>query len=89
MISDEDKYKIIEIAKNYGVSKVYLFGSNLIQGNISKDIDIAVEGIPEAVFFKFYSDLIFSLSKPVDLINLKNKTLFNYNIKSEGLLLYG
>ena len=82
MISDEDKYKIIEIAKNYGVSKVYLFGSNLIQGNISKDIDIAVEGIPEAVFFKFYSDLIFSLSKPVDLINLKNKTLFNYNIKS-------
>ncbi|NLT50256.1 MAG: hypothetical protein GXX85_04990 [Ignavibacteria bacterium] len=89
MISDEDKYRIIELAKKYGVSKVYLFGSNLSQGKFSKDIDIAVEGISEAVFFKFYSDLIFSLSKPVDLINLKKKSLFNNNIKAEGLLLYG
>ena len=89
MISKEDKYRLLEIAKKYDVSKVYLFGSNLDSERESVDIDLGVEGIPDSLFFKFYSELIFSLSKPVDLVDLKKKSLLNKMIKSEGILLYG
>ena len=89
MISKEDKYRLLEIAKKYDVSKVYLFGSNLDSERESVDIDLGVEGIPDSLFFKFYSELIFSLSKPVDLVDLKKKSLFSKIIKSEGILLYG
>lgn len=89
MISNEDKYKILEIAKRYNVSKLYLFGSNLQDGRVANDIDLAVAGIANPLFFKFYSELIFSLSKPVDLIDLNKKSLLNEIIISEGVLLYG
>jgi len=89
MISNEDKSKLLEIAEKYKVSKVCIFGSNLDLINEPNDIDLAVEGISDYLFFKFYSELIFAMSKPVDLIDLKKKTLFNEIIKSEGILLYG
>ena len=89
MISTEDKYKLLEIAQKYNISKLYLFGSNLDDKSDSEDIDLAVDGIEGSLFFKFYSELIFSLSKPVDLIDLKKKSLLNEMIKSEGILLYG
>jgi len=89
MISDEDKIALLRIAKKYKISKLYLFGSNLESEREANDIDVAVEGIPESEYFKFYGDLIFSLSKPVDLIDLRKKTLFTDLIKSEGILLYG
>ena len=89
MISNEEKYKIIEIAKRYQISKLYLFGSHTNSQKNPSDIDLAVEGIHGSLFFKFYGELIFSLSKPVDLIDLKKKTLLNEMVKSEGILLYG
>lgn len=89
MISAEDKYRLLEIAKKYNISKLYLFGSNLNSEGDSNDIDLGVEGISDSVYFKFYSELIFSLSKPVDLIDLKKKSLLNTMVKAEGILLYG
>lgn len=89
MISSEDKYRLIEIAKKYEVSKIYLFGSNLDTESEANDIDLGVEGISDSQFFKFYGDLIFALSKPVDLIDLKKKSLLNKLVKSEGIILYG
>ena len=89
MISNEDKYRLVEIAKKYEVSKLYLFGSNLESEREPNDIDLAVEGIADSLFFKFYSELILALSKPVDLIDLNKKSLLNTMVKSEGILLYG
>ena len=89
MISEHDKQKIIALAKKYKVAKIMLFGSNLDTQIEAQDIDLAVEGIIDSKFFKFYGELIFSLSKPVDLIDLRRKSLFNDIIKSEGLILYG
>jgi len=89
MISNEDKIKVEEIAKKYNVSKLYLFGSNLDSNRVANDIDLAVEGIEHALFFKFYSEFIFSLSKPVDVLDLNKKSLFSDLIRSEGILLYG
>ncbi len=88
MISNEDKYLLVEIAKKYDVPKLYLLGSNLDPEREPNDIDLAVEGISDSLFFKFYSELIFALSKPVDLIDLKKKSLLSSMVKSEGILLY-
>ncbi len=88
MISNEDKIKLKEIAKRYKVSKLYLFGSSLDSFRDANDIDLAVEGIEGSLFFKFYSELIFSLSKPVDVIDLNKKSLFCDLVRTEGILLY-
>jgi predicted nucleotidyltransferase len=87
MISEKDKHKIMQIAKKYNVSRIILFGSS-IKSQQSSDIDLAVEGLPHKLFFKFYGEIIFSLSKPVDLVDLNQKSLFTKLIASEGIPLY-
>ncbi|MDU9049725.1 MAG: nucleotidyltransferase domain-containing protein [Candidatus Electrothrix sp. Rat3] len=89
MISEKDKRKIRNIAKKYKAGKVILFGSGCDPTAVSNDIDLAVEGVPDAQFFKFYSELIFSLSKPVDIFDLRKKQKFRDVILAEGLILYG
>lgn len=89
MISEKDKLKIIEIADKYKVSRVLLFGSSLDSVKRAKDIDLAVEGIADSKFFKFYSELIFGLSKPVDLIDIKRESRLRDLILRDGTLLYG
>lgn len=67
--------------------RVLLFGSSVTEDDAG-DIDLAVEGILPEQFFKFYSDLLWSLSKPVDLVDLAEKSLFSRLIEQEGKLLY-
>lgn len=89
MISDQDKSRITEIAKKYQASKILLFGSSLEQNIENSDIDLGVEGIPDSKFFEFYGELIFNLSKPVDVVDLKQDTRFNQLITNHGIVLYG
>ncbi len=89
MLSEKDKKIIIEIAQKYRVKRIILFGSASKKTEKNRDIDIAVEGIPDKLFFKFYSELIFNLSQPVDLVDLNKKSKFFEIINSEGIQLYG
>lgn len=89
MISEQDKATIIDIARRYDVEGVLLFGSSTDPNRQADDIDLAVEGIAPEKFFSFYGDLLFGLSKPVDLIDLSNDTKFNRLVYSEGIRLYG
>jgi predicted nucleotidyltransferase len=89
MISEKDKSEIINLAEKYQVKRIILFGSGCDPLKESHDIDLAVEGIPDSQFFKFYSELIFNLSKPVDVVDLNHKNRFNELVVSEGLVLYG
>ena len=89
MIADADKKIIRDISRQYHAKKVLLFGSSTDPTKESHDIDIAVEGISPKDFFKYYGDLIFSLSKPVDVIDIKGKSKFISLILREGTLLYG
>ena len=77
------------MCKKYGVSAIYLFGSLLDRNNRYNDIDLAVKGIKPEVFFKFYGELLRSLSKPVDLVDLSKKSLFNQIIEERGVRIYG
>ncbi|HED09962.1 MAG TPA: nucleotidyltransferase domain-containing protein [Caldithrix abyssi] len=89
MISEKDKKVILDLAKEYNVQRIILFGSSSKDNIKSRDIDLAVEGIPDRLFFKFYSELIFNLSQPVDLIDLSKKNKFTEIVSSEGIQLYG
>jgi uncharacterized protein len=89
MITDDDKKLIEEISRRHHATKVMLFGSSTDPEKDSRDIDIAVEGIPAKDFFKYYGDLIFSLSKPVDLVDLKGSSKFIKLILQKGTLIYG
>ena len=89
MLSEQDKLKIRDIAQKYEATKVILFGSGCNPDIESNDIDLGVEGIPDSQFFKFYSELIFNLSKPVDIVDLNTKNRFNDIVATEGLLIYG
>ncbi|GAF69103.1 unnamed protein product [marine sediment metagenome] len=89
MISEQDKATIVDIARRYDVRGVLLFGSSADPKREANDIDLAVEGIVPERFFGFYGDLLFDLSKPVDLIDLSNNTKFNRLVYREGVRLYG
>ena len=89
MISEQDKATIVDIARRYNVRRVLLFGSSADPNREANDIDLAIEGIVPEKFFSFYGDLLFSLSKPVDLIDLSNNTKFNRLVYREGIRLYG
>ena len=47
------------------------------------------KGVPEKDFYMFYGELLFALSKPVDVVDLSRKTRFVELILREGVPLYG
>lgn len=89
MIAENDKEIIIKYAKKYNVSSVILFGSSTRKDRESNDIDIGVKGIEPRLFFKFYAELFKNLSKPVDLVDLSRKSLFNELVEETGEKIYG
>lgn len=89
MITEKDKQIIIQCAQKYNVSSVILFGSSIRGDKEFNDIDIAVKGIEPRLFFRFYAELFKNLSKPVDLVDLSNKSLFNDLIEEDGVRIYG
>ena len=89
MIKENDKEIILKYAKQYNVSTIFLFGSSVDQDLEANDIDIAVKGIDKKLFFKFYAELYKRLSKPVDLIDLSRKSLFNELVEETGVKIYG
>jgi len=89
MISENDKDKILTLAKKYRVASLFLFGSAIKSSEESNDIDLGVKGIEPRLFFKFYGELYKLLSKPVDLIDLSTRSLFNDLVEENGVRIYG
>lgn len=89
MIAESDKKTIEEISKRYRATRVMLFGSSLSSSKESHDIDIAVEGVSPKDFYRYYGDLIFALSKPIDIVDLSGTSKFSRLIRQEGVFLYG
>jgi len=90
MIQQNELAKAIELAKKYGVGKLFLFGSALYKAPEEiNDYDFAVLDFPPGIFFRFYGELFRSLSKNVDLIDLSGEmTKFKEIVLREGKLVY-
>ena len=89
MVTKQEKDIIVRCAKKYNVSAVFLFGSSVEKDEGANDIDLAVKGIAKRLFFKFYAELFKQFSKPVDLVDLSRKSLFNDIIEETGVKIYG
>jgi len=83
MITTNEKKIILNCAKKYNASSVFLFGSS-VENKEYEDIDIGVKGIEPKLFFKFYGELIKYLPKNVDLVDLSKKSIFNELVEIYG-----
>jgi len=89
MITEHEKDIILRCAKKYNASSVLLFGSSIEEEQDANDIDLAIKGVEQKLFFKFYAELVRHLSKPVDLVDLSRKSLFNDIVEETGVRIYG
>ena len=81
--------KIVDISKEFGAEKVFLFGSCVEDINSSHDIDIAVSGIKPKDFFKFYGKVSMEVKDEVDIVDLDDVREHLYKrILSKGKILY-
>ena len=87
MITKEEKNTIKEISEKYHAKRVLLFGSSIADNG--NDIDLAIEGVEPKDFYSLYADLMFSLAKPVDVIDMSGTSKFIKLIQKEGVLIYG
>jgi len=88
MITEADRITIEQVSRKYHAKRVMLFGSSLSQDQTGRDIDLGVEGVAGKDFFAFYGELMFALSKPVDVVDLSVKSLFVDLVKKEGVVVY-
>lgn len=89
MINVEDRQCVRDLAEKYAVRRVLLFGSAARLDRGYRDIDLAIEGIRPADFFRFYGELLGRLSLPVDLVDLSKPGRFTELIRQEGVPIYG
>lgn len=82
---------LIELAaaalKAAGAREVYVFGS-AAQGKMHEgsDVDMAVEGLPPAAFFRAMAAASDVLRRPLDLVDLDEDNSFTRYLRSEGEL---
>jgi len=87
-ITAEHIEKAIELAKEFGVKKLLLFGSALTNPSIANDLDIGVSGISNSDFFIFAGKLEDSIRVSVDLVPLEINDPFVDYIKIHGKYIY-
>ena len=88
----KDIKKATKILKENGAKEVFIFGS-IANGKFNKnsDIDIAVKGLDEKIFYKVASILLFELDNKFDLIDLddRNNRFSQMILNTGGLLKVG
>lgn len=88
---DEELRKAIAraaaVLKGLGAREVYVFGS-AATGTLRarSDVDLAVSGLPDGVFFRAMADAADALGRELDLINLDDDNPFTRYLREEGEL---
>jgi predicted nucleotidyltransferase len=88
MITEQEKDVILRYAREYNAGSVFLFGSSIEPGRTANDIDLGVARVEPGLFFRFYADLVKHLPRPVDLVDMSEKSLFNDLVEETGLKVY-
>ena len=89
MLDPKDQRAIVDAAKRHEARRVLLFGSAAASGVDHEDIDLGVEGLRPDPFFAFYADRMFSVSKPVDVVDLSERSRFSDLVRRDGVPIYG
>jgi predicted nucleotidyltransferase len=85
---EQDLERAIDILKEAGCTKVYLFGS-LAEGraHYDSDLDIAVRGCPTDTFYQIGGKLLMALDHTFHLIDLDSEDPFARYLEQKGKLL--
>ena len=83
-----DLEKAIRILTAEGCNEIYLFGS-LAKGQSSprSDIDLAVKGLRDSIFFEVLGKLLVALNHPVDLLSLEDENRLIALLRKRGEML--
>ena len=87
-ITQENINEAIKLAKEYGATKLLLFGSALYNPQNANDLDIGTEGIEPSKFFLFGAELEDIILKNVDVIPLDQSSKFVEHIIKQGKIIY-
>lgn len=87
-ISTEDLRRSIEILRDFGATRILLFGSGAISPETAQDIDLGCQGIPPRHFFLAAGKLLQEITSPIDLIDLTPNTPRNEFIRAHAKVLY-
>lgn len=87
-MNEELLNKLIELAKQFKVTKLVQFGSSVQSFEKCYDIDFACDGLYDNNFFQFGISLEKLFNKPVDLVPLEPADKFIELILKQGLVLY-
>lgn len=80
--------KAIELAKQFGATKLLIFGSAYSDPKNANDLDLAVEGIDNSKFFDYAGLLEYMLNISVDVVDLSDDISFINHIKKNGRYIY-
>jgi predicted nucleotidyltransferase len=80
--------KAIELAKEFGATKILLFGSALTDPENADDLDIGVAGIRGLEFFEYGGILESKINMPIDLVDLSINDGFVKHIEETGKYVY-
>lgn len=83
-----DLQRAVEIARDFGATKLILFGSFLEDPATARDLDLAVDGVPGWKFFELAARLEEALHVPLDLIPLSADTPLTRRVEAQGEVLY-
>lgn len=87
IITQQHVDTIIRRAKEYGATKVILFGSALESPGDAQDIDLAAD-IPGLALYAFAGQLEHDLRCTIDIVPLNLDTPFVQTVKERGIVLY-
>jgi predicted nucleotidyltransferase len=76
--------KITALARTYGTTRLYLFGSALDNPDEARDIDLACDGVPGWKLYELAARLENEMDMPFDLVPLSPPTRFTRLIELRG-----
>ena len=82
--SNQQFDKITALARSYGVTSLFLFGSALDDPESARDIDLACDGVPGWKLYELAARLEEELHVPLDLIPLKPANRFTKMVEQRG-----
>ena len=87
-ITPENIQMAIDIARDYGATKLVLFGSAINEPEKANDLDLAVDGIKGFKIFSYGNRLEELLKIHVDVIPLDSNSKFIQHIIKPGKVIY-
>jgi predicted nucleotidyltransferase len=76
--------KITLLAKDYGATRLILFGSALDSPDTARDIDLACDGVPGWKLYELAARLEEEINAPLDLVSLTPPNRFTQMIERRG-----